>query len=68
MKPFLILLIAMMLCPVASATCDLCSKLESSTCTDPDLCYPDDYYRQLDKEITYYFTAGPGVTWNLCQS
>jgi hypothetical protein len=60
MKALLYLLaVIVILCPVSSEACDLCSKLESSTCISPNNCFPDDYYRQLDKAITYCFIAGP---------
>ena len=37
-----LLAIIVILCPVSSEACDLCSKLESSMCIDPDLCYQDE--------------------------
>ena len=61
MKALLSLLISMVLLyPIAGVACDLCSQWEHSTCTIPDRCFPSDYYRQLDKSITYCFNvAGP---------
>ena len=55
-----LLAIIVILYPVSSAACVLCSQWEYSMCIDPDLCYQDDYYRQLDREITYqFFNTGP---------